>query len=144
MPHKISNEHTPEILTKEEVQAQLNKNKRKAEKLLNDQDKMDHFLERLEKKLAHIPIIGGTLSEIPTLIALVKAYIDKRYLDIPVGAIIAIVASLIYFLTPIDLMPDLLPAIGLVDDAAVVALAFKLVHDDVKEYKAWRDKNKAE
>ena len=39
-------------------------------------------------------------------------------------------------------MPDFLPAIGLVDDAAVVALANKLVHDDVKEYKAWREKNK--
>ena len=133
---------TTEIFTEEEVQAQLNKNKRKAEKLLNDRDKMDRFLERLERKLAHIPVVGGMLSEIPTLIALVKAYLEKRYLDIPIGAIIAIVASLIYFLSPIDLMPDFLPAIGLVDDAAVIALAFKLVHDDVKEYKAWRQKSK--
>ena len=130
------------VLTEEEVQAQLNKNKRKAEKLLNDREKMDRFLERLEKKLVHIPIVGGMLSEIPTLISLVKAYLEKRYLDIPVGAIIAIIASLIYFLTSIDLMPDFFPAIGLADDAAVVALANKLVHDDVMEYKAWREKNR--
>ena len=92
------------------------------------------------RKLKHIPVVGGMLSEIPILIALVKAYIEKRYLDIPIGSIIAVVGALIYFLSPIDLLPDFLPAIGLADDAAVIGVALKLVHDDVKEYKAWREK----
>jgi len=137
-------EKVVEVLDEEEVQRRFDQSKEKAKKLLEDRDKMDRFLERLEKKLKHIPVVGGMLSEIPILIALVKAYIEKRYLDIPIGAIIAVVGALIYFLSPIDLMPDFLPAIGLVDDAAVVALALKLVHDDVKEYKAWREKNKQE
>ena len=131
-----------EILNEDEVQRRFEQSKEKAKKLLEDRDKMDRFLERLEKKLKHIPVVGGMLSEIPTLIALVKAYIEKRYLDVPIEAMIAIVGSLIYFLSPIDLLPDFLPALGLVDDGAVIALALKLVHDDVKEYKTWRDKNK--
>lgn len=142
MPDETKQEQTPEILNEDEVQRRFEQSKEKAKKLLEDRDKMDRFLERLEKKLKHIPVVGGMLSEIPTLIALVKAYIEKRYLDVPIGAIIAIVGSLIYFLSPIDLLPDFLPALGLVDDGAVIALALKLVHDDVKEYKTWRDKNK--
>ncbi len=131
-----------EVLDEEEVQRRFDQSKAKAKKLLEDRDKMDHFLERLEKKLKYIPVVGGVLSEIPVLIALVKAFIEKRYPDIPIGSIIAIVGALLYFLSPIDLMPDFLPVIGLVDDAAVVTLALKLVHDDVKEYKVWRDANK--
>ena len=143
MADETKQEQTPEILNEEEVQARFDKSKEKAKKILEDRDKMDRFLERLEKKLKHIPVVGGILSEIPVLIALVKAFLEKRYLEIPIGSVIAIVGALIYFLSPIDLVPDFLPAIGLVDDAAVLTLAFKLVHDDVKEYKAWREKNKA-
>ena len=137
-----SEEKVVEVLDEEEVQRRFEQSQERAKKQLEDRDKMDRFLERLEKKLKHIPVVGGMLSEIPILIALVKAYIEKRYLDIPIGSIIAVVGALIYFLSPIDLMPDFLPAIGLVDDAAVIGLALKLVHDDVKEYKAWRENNK--
>ena len=136
-------EQIPEILNEEEVQARFEKSQEKAKKILEDRDKMETFLDRLERKLKHIPVVGGILSEIPVLITLIKAFIEKRYLEIPIGSIIAIVGALIYFLSPIDLMPDFLPAIGLVDDAAVLTLAFKLVHDDVKDYKAWRDRDSA-
>lgn len=139
-----SEEKVVEVLDEEEVQKRFEQSKEKAKKLLEDRDKMDRFLERLERKLKHVPVVGGMLSEIPILIALVKAYIEKRYLDIPIGSIIAVVGALIYFLSPIDLMPDFLPAIGLVDDAAVIGLALKFVHDDVKEYKDWREKNSSQ
>jgi uncharacterized membrane protein YkvA (DUF1232 family) len=141
MADDMTQEQVPEILNEEEVQARFERSKEKAKKILEDKDKMDHFLERLEKKLKHIPVVGGILSEIPALISLVKAYIEKRYRAIPIGSIIAIVGALIYFLSAIDLFPDLLPVIGLVDDAAVLTLAYKLVHDDVVEYKAWREKS---
>ena len=134
-------EQAAEILSEEEVQARFDKSKEKAKKLLEDKDKMDRFLERLEKKLKHIPVVGGILSEIPVLVLLVKAFIEKKYLEIPIGSMIAIVGALLYFLSPLDLFPDILPAIGLVDDAAVLTLAFKFVHDDVVEFKTWREKN---
>ena len=54
-----------------------------------------------------------------------------------------LVIALGYALSPVDLIPDLLPAIGLADDAAVLTLAFKLVHDDVVEFKDWREKNQS-
>ena len=132
---------TPRVMTEKKLQKSFEQSKKKAKKILNDKDKMDLFLERLEKKLALIPIAGGMLAEIPVLISLVKAYLEKRYSKVPIGTVIAIVGALIYFLSPIDLVPDLLPAIGLVDDAAVIALALKLVHDDVKEYKSWKEEN---
>ncbi len=118
---------------------QLDKNKGEAEKLLQDRDKMEHFLARLETKLSLIPVAGNYLSDIPVLISLVRAYVDKTYVEIPIGSILAIIGALIYFLSPVDLIPDIIPGLGYLDDAAVLGIAFKLVHDDVAEYKKWRD-----
>lgn len=141
MEENITQAQIDEILTEEEVQRRFEKSKQKAEKLLEDKDKMDRFLERLEKKLALVPHIGGVLSDVPVLIAMVKAYIEKKYTAVPLGSMIAIVGSLLYFLSPVDLIPDILPGIGLVDDAAVIAFALKLVHDDVAEFRKWREEN---
>jgi uncharacterized membrane protein YkvA (DUF1232 family) len=142
MDEVITVEQETVVLDEEEVQRRFEKSKEKAKKLLEDNDKMERFLERLEKKLEQIPYAGKYLSDVPILISLVKAFIDKRYTAIPLGSIIAIVGALIYFLSPIDIIPDIIPGLGIVDDAAVIAMALKLVHDDVAEYKAWRDANK--
>jgi uncharacterized membrane protein YkvA (DUF1232 family) len=142
MDEEKLHEKTAEILKEEEVFRQFEQNKGKAEKLLEDKKKMERFLERLEKKLSKIPLAGDYLSDIPVLVSLVKAYIDKRYKEIPIGSIIAIVAVLIYFLNPFDLIPDFIPGIGVLDDVAVIAIAYKFVHDDIQEYRVWRSANK--
>ena len=85
---------------------------------------------------------GKYLADVPVLISLVKSYADKEYTEIPIGTIIAIISALIYVLSPIDIIPDVLPAIGISDDAAVVAFALKFVHDDVEEFRVWREANR--
>jgi uncharacterized membrane protein YkvA (DUF1232 family) len=132
---------TEDKLDEKILKRRLEQNKDEAEQLLHDRDKMDEFLGRLERKLSLIPVAGKYLSDIPVLISLVKAYIEKKYTDIPIGSIIAIVSALIYFLSPIDLIPDFIPVAGFADDAAVIAFAYKFVHDDIAEYKTWRDAN---
>ena len=42
---------------------------------------------------------------------------------------VALMAALAYFIDPFDIIPDVLPIIGLTDDAAVLAGAIKLVWD---------------
>ena len=128
-------------LTDEEIQDELEKRSGEAKELLQDKDKMEHFLIRLERKMTKVPLVGNQLSYIPMLVSLVRAYVKKEYTEIPLGSMIAIVGGLLYFLSPIDLIPDVIPGVGYLDDAAVVLGAIKLVQDDVNEYKEWRRKN---
>lgn len=130
-----------EAFTDEQLSEQISKNSEVAENLLNDEDRMERFLERLEDKLQQVPIVGKKLSNIPVLVSLVRSYVQKDYRDIPIGSIIAIVSALIYFVSPIDLLPDGIPVIGYVDDVAVFAFVWKMVESDVEEYKKWQVKN---
>lgn len=110
--------------------------------MLKDKDEIEKLLQRLEKKLENLPYIGTQLSVVPVLASLLKSYnIQGEYKDVPIGTIIAIISALVYFVSPIDILPDSIPIVGYFDDAAVVAACWKLVDSDVKEYKAWRTKN---
>jgi uncharacterized membrane protein YkvA (DUF1232 family) len=126
----------------EKIAQEFEKSKAKAEKLLNDSQKMERFLDRLEGKLSRIPMAGKYLTDVPVLISLVKAYVQKAYVEIPIGSIIAIIGALIYFLNPFDLVPDVIPVFGIIDDAAVIAVAYRFVHEDVMDYKTWRNAHK--
>ena len=44
---------------------------------------------------------------------------------------VALIAALAYFIAPFDIVPDMLPIVGLTDDAAVLAAAIKLVADNI-------------
>lgn len=124
--------------TAEQLSVQISNRAEEAEKLLKDEDRMERFLERLENKLKKIPVVGKKLSNVPMLVSLVRAYVKKDYQDIPIGSIIAIVCALIYFVSPIDLIPDSIPILGYVDDVAVIAFVWRMVEDDVEEYRKWQ------
>jgi len=73
------------------------------------------------------------------LISLVKDYWSGDYREIPYWSIAAVVFTLLYVLSPIDLIPDIIPIVGLMDDAAVVALCLKMIENDLKAYEAWKN-----
>jgi uncharacterized membrane protein YkvA (DUF1232 family) len=50
---------------------------------------------------------------------MVREVVRGRYRDVPRGALIAILAGLVYFANSLDAIPDLLPVSGLLDAAAV-------------------------
>lgn len=58
-----------------------------------------------------------------------------KYKEIPFGTIAAIVGSLLYVLSPIDLIPDFIPVVGYLDDAAILAACLKFTRFDVEKYK---------
>jgi uncharacterized membrane protein YkvA (DUF1232 family) len=72
------------------------------------------------------------------LIAVIKDYWSGAYRRLPWGTVAAIAFTLIYVFNPLDLVPDVLPIIGEVDDAAVVAACLFLVERDLLAYKQWK------
>lgn len=50
-----------------------------------------------------------------------------------------ILFALLYFTSPLDVIPDPLPGVGYLDDTAVVAWVLYQVRDEVKKYRAWKE-----
>lgn len=48
--------------------------------------------------------------------------------NVPMKIRAAMIAPLGYFISPIDLIPDLMPVVGYSDDAAVIAMAIGIAH----------------
>lgn len=119
----------------------LRSNQEESEAILQDEDKLERLLQRLEKKLAIVPIVGTKLAEIPMMASLVKSYVQNEYTDIPIGTIVAVLGALVYFVSPIDLIPDSIPGAGYIDDGVVISVCLKMVDSDLQEYKIWREQN---
>ena len=76
--------------------------------------------------------LGGFAAQIPFAEDLLTIYYCAFDRHTPTYVRVALIAALAYFIDPFDLLPDMLPIIGLTDDAAVIATATKLVWDQIK------------
>lgn len=79
--------------------------------------------------------LGKYLGDVKVFFQMLRDVFAGRYKRMPKGTIAAIVGTLLYVLNPGDFIPDVIPVIGLLDDAAVLALCIKFVKHDVEEYK---------
>ena len=65
---------------------------------------------------------------------LIKAYIQGTYRKLPAIALAKITAVLIYFISPFDFIPDVLPIIGFTDDLALVLWVGKSIKNELDEF----------
>lgn len=65
---------------------------------------------------------------------LIKAYISGTYKKLPAVTLVKIVAVLIYFISPFDFIPDVLPFVGFTDDLAVVLWVGKSIKNELDEF----------
>lgn len=93
--------------------------------------------ERLKRDEANVLAnfwrkLGKFASQIPFAEDLLTVYYCALDRTTPTYVRIGLFAALAYFIDPFDLMPDVLPIVGLSDDAAVLAGAIKLTWDRIK------------
>jgi uncharacterized membrane protein YkvA (DUF1232 family) len=73
------------------------------------------------------------------LSALIKDWRAGRYRQAMYGTIAAAAFALIYVINPFDIVPDVLPIIGAVDDAAVIGACLMLIERDLRQYRGWKE-----
>ena len=76
--------------------------------------------------------LGKFAAQIPFAEEALTAYYCAMDRRTPTHVRVALIGALIYFISPLDLFPDVLPIVGFTDDAAVMAGALKLVWDQIK------------
>lgn len=97
----------------------------------------------IDKKMASNKAFRALLEQGRLLLSLVMDYVRGRYREVPYWTIGAAALALIYVLSPIDVIPDVIPIIGYLDDATVLAFCLKLVDTELGKYKEWKAKQAA-
>ncbi|MFT5034034.1 MAG: uncharacterized membrane protein YkvA (DUF1232 family) [Bacteroidia bacterium] len=77
------------------------------------------------------------VDDMETAYSLLRDYSTRGYREIPWGSIAAIVAALLYVLNPLDMLPDVIPFFGLIDDAGVLAICWRMVRKDIDAYRVF-------
>ena len=72
------------------------------------------------------------------MVALVRDYWSGAYRDVPYWTVAVITFTLGYVLKPIDIIPNVLPVIGQLDDAVVVGHGLDMVGKELEAYEEWK------
>jgi len=68
---------------------------------------------------------------------LAKAYALGQYRAVPWKTMLILLAAVIYFINPLDLIPDLIPVAGFTDDFAVLVWVYSTIEEEIDKFVAW-------
>lgn len=90
-------------------------------------DKMSDMDENKQK-------VSGFLERVRTLLRMLRSYINGDYRQIPWKSLLMIIGALLYFIMPIDLIPDFIPLTGFADDISIIFLVFSSINEDIEAF----------
>ena len=114
--------------------------KDKAFSYLKDPDKLRDLVHEARGKADAAGATGALKDMWQSLLALLRllrAYANGQYRNVPAKSLILIVAGILYFVMPIDVIPDFIVGLGFLDDAAVLAWVVSSVKNVVTDFERW-------
>ena len=86
--------------------------------------------------------LGDALKDFVLLWSLLKDYYNKEYTQVPWKFIATIGFAVAYLILPVDIIPDVIPVLGYVDDATVFGFVVKMFASEIENYKKWKESKK--
>lgn len=116
----------------------LHRYRRRAEKEAEEPSRVRSIARRAAEKFReHRPQLGAIRDDLPVLLRLARAWGRGEYRQVPWKSVVVLVAGLLYFLAPVDAIPDFIPVLGFVDDAAVLTYVLRTLKGDVRAFEEW-------
>jgi uncharacterized membrane protein YkvA (DUF1232 family) len=111
----------------------------KAKKYLQDPAKTEELIYQAEKKAINKKgALTDVWDKLQLLFDFVHSWRKGEYRDIPTRSVVMILATIIYFISPVDIVPDFIIGFGIVDDAAVIGYTLKQISTDLEKYRIWK------
>ena len=89
------------------------------------------------KAEAHKGPMHRVLEDLGTFLRLVRAWSKGEYRLIPWRSMAMVIGAVLYFLSPLDAIPDFIPVIGFVDDAFIITFVMRAIRRDVQNFREW-------
>jgi uncharacterized membrane protein YkvA (DUF1232 family) len=110
---------------------------------LKSPHKTEGLLKKAFKKaMVNKVSLGEAYGKLQLFLDLARAYTKGEYRNVSTGTILSVLGAIIYFISPLDVVPDFLVGMGILDDAAVIGFTLKKISGELNDFKLWQ-KNKS-
>jgi uncharacterized membrane protein YkvA (DUF1232 family) len=82
-------------------------------------------------------VLQSITSKVMVLGKLLKFYATGEYRAIDLKNVVLIITAFVYFLSPLDLVPDFIPMLGFADDIALMTFVFNSVSEEIEKFETW-------
>ncbi len=115
----------------------------KAKETVTQNEKVKSLLTEVKAKMDKINTDSEERStfiyQVQVLVRMIRAHFNGKYSAFSTSTILTLVFGLIYFITPIDLIPDFIPALGLTDDISLIYFIFRNLAEDIGRFRSWEE-----
>ncbi len=117
--------------------------KQRASQILKNRERLNHLLRISGDKLKEVNLKNiknsSLVERLMVFSRMIRAYAKGHYRGIKITNVLLLVAAVVYFVTPLDLVPDFIPITGLIDDFTVVLWVYNKLQDEIDTYLAWEN-----
>ena len=112
-----------------------------AARLSGNAGRITLLLGRLGTKMTHVNwskvSVAAAKEKLGVFSRLAGAYASGKYRNVPWKTVMTVLAAIIYFLNPLDLVPDFIPLMGLTDDFAVLVWVYNSIQGEINKFLEW-------
>lgn len=111
----------------------------KANQIAGEDGKLQNLLKNVGERLSQVsnhPKVQAALEPILIFKRMIQAHRSGKF-KVSSKTLGLIVLGLLYFITPIDIIPDFMPILGFTDDLSVILAVFNSVKHEVDDFLNW-------
>jgi uncharacterized membrane protein YkvA (DUF1232 family) len=110
-----------------------------AEVYARDPRKLQELFEAAVAKASTVPMdqFKDSWAYLQAMLRLLRAYYRNEYRKVPWTGMAAIIGAIIYFVNPLDLIPDSIFGLGYLDDVAIIGFTLRSVKGHLDDFMAW-------
>lgn len=81
--------------------------------------------------------LRAVMSDLQLLLRMLRAWARGHYRQLPKSTVMAAIAAVLYFVSPVDAIADIIPVAGFVDDFFILSWVFSQIQTDVRAFEQW-------
>ena len=110
----------------------------RARRLLNDHNGVKRIVDQASAKAGkQQKRLRDTRDDLTVLFRMLRAWANRSYTTIPLRSITMALAAVLYFLLPLDFIPDFILGTGFLDDMAVIGFVLQSIRKDITLFQQW-------
>ncbi|PKG23230.1 YkvA family protein [Niallia nealsonii] len=127
------------LFKKRTIKNGYKKHQKEAEKLVDNPKRLESLLKKIIPKTAsNKKGLAEIWDDFLLLISLTKSWYKGEYRQISKKSMVMVIAGFLYFFSPIDLIPDFIFGLGILDDAIVLKFLISNLTKELEHYKQWQ------